>query len=85
MFEPKKDEIIGGWRELLNEEFHNLYLSLNVISDKVKEDELGGACSTHGENRNVYRTLVGKPEGKRSLGGPRRRWEDNIKIDLREI
>jgi hypothetical protein len=41
-------------------------------------------CSTHGEGRGVYRILVGRPEGKRPLGRPRRRWEDNIKIDLRE-
>jgi hypothetical protein len=52
---------------------------------QVKEDEMGGACITNGANRNVYRILVGKPEGKRPLGRPRRRWKDNIKTDLREI
>jgi hypothetical protein len=46
---------------------------------------MGGACSTNGEKRNAYRILVGKPEGKRPLGRPRRRWVDNIKMDLREI
>jgi hypothetical protein len=46
---------------------------------------MGRACSTHGEKRNAYRILVGKSEGKRQLGRPRRRWEDNIKMDLREI
>jgi hypothetical protein len=46
---------------------------------------MGGACSTNGENRNAYRILVGKPEGKRPLGRPRRTWEDNIRIDLRDI
>jgi hypothetical protein len=46
---------------------------------------MGGACSTNGEKMNAYRILVGKPEGKRPLERPRRRWEDNIKIDLREI
>jgi hypothetical protein len=46
---------------------------------------MGGASSTIGEERNAYRTLVGKPEGKRSLGRPRRRWVDNIRMDLREI
>jgi hypothetical protein len=45
---------------------------------------MGGACSTNVEKRNEYKILVGKPEGKRPLGGPRRRWEDNIKMDLRE-
>jgi hypothetical protein len=46
---------------------------------------VGGTCGTHGEGRGVYRVLVGSPEGKRPLGRPRRRWEDNIKMDLREI
>jgi hypothetical protein len=48
-------------------------------------DELGGTCGTNGEKRNVYRLLVGKPEGKRPLGRPRRRWIDNIKMNLLEI
>jgi hypothetical protein len=46
---------------------------------------MGGACSTHGDVRCVYRILVGRPEGKRPLGRSRRRWEDNIKVDLKEI
>jgi hypothetical protein len=46
---------------------------------------MGRVCSTNGEKRNSYRILAGKPEGKRPLGGPRRRWVDSIKIDLREI
>jgi hypothetical protein len=46
---------------------------------------MSGACSTDGEKRNVYRILVGKPERKRPLGRPRRRWVDNIKMNLREI
>jgi hypothetical protein len=46
---------------------------------------VGGTCGTNGEKRNVYRLLVGKPEGKRALGRPRRRWIDNIKMDLLEI
>ena len=46
---------------------------------------MGGACGTYGEGRGVYRVLVGKPEGKRPLGRPRRRLEDNIKIDLQEV
>jgi hypothetical protein len=52
---------------------------------EVKEDDLHNACSTYGEKRNVYRVLVGKPEGKRPLGRPRRTWEDNIKMGLRGI
>jgi hypothetical protein len=51
----------------------------------VKEDEVSRARSMHGEMKNVYRILVGKPEGKRLLGRPKRRWVDNIKMDLREI
>jgi hypothetical protein len=54
-----------------------------IIPDYI--DEMGRACSTDGETRNAYRMLVGKPEGKRPLGRPRRRWVDDIKIDLREI
>ena len=46
---------------------------------------MGGACSTIVEGRDVYRVLVRKPEGKRPLGRPRRRWEDNIKMDLQEV
>jgi hypothetical protein len=46
---------------------------------------MGGACSTYGEGRGVYRVLVGKPEEKRPLEGPSRRWENNIKMDLQEV
>jgi hypothetical protein len=46
---------------------------------------VGWTCGTHGDGRGAYRVLVGRPEGKRSLGRPRRRWEDNIKMDLGEI
>jgi hypothetical protein len=60
-------------------------LSVRVKSYKVEQDEMGGACSTNGEKRNVYRLLVGKPGGKRPLGRPRRRWIDNIKMGLLEI
>jgi hypothetical protein len=52
---------------------------------QVKEDEMDGPCSTNGEKRNAYRLLVGKPEGKRPLGKPRRRWVDNIRLDLVEV
>jgi hypothetical protein len=51
----------------------------------MKEEEMGGTCGTHGGGRGVYRVLVGRSEGKRLLGRPRRRWEDNINLDLREI
>jgi hypothetical protein len=55
------------------------------VHDQVKDDEIGWSCSTNGEKRNAYRMLMGKPEGKRPLGGPRRRWVGNIRMDLREI
>jgi hypothetical protein len=56
-----------------------------MLKYRIKKDEMGGACSTNGEKRNAYRILVGQPEGKRPLGRPRRRWVDNVKLDLREI
>jgi hypothetical protein len=55
------------------------------LNYQVKEDEMDRVCSTNGEKRNTYRILVGKPEEKRPLGRPRRRWANNIKIVLREI
>jgi hypothetical protein len=85
-FGPKGDEVTGDWRKLFNEELHNLYSSPNIIRMiKSRSVSWATACRTNGENRNAYRILVGKPEGKRPLGRPRRRWGDNIKIDLREI
>jgi hypothetical protein len=53
------------------------------VGDKI-DNEMGGACGTDGEGRGVYRVLVGKPEGTRPLGRPRRRWEDNIRMDLQD-
>jgi hypothetical protein len=81
IFGPKKDEVTGGWRKLRKEELHNLYSS----PSQVKEDEMGRACSTNGEKWNAYRILVGKPERRRPLGRPRRRWVHDIKMNLREI
>ena len=52
---------------------------------KIEKNEMGGACSTNGERRGLYRVFVGKPEGKRPLGRPRRRWENNIKSDIKEV
>ena len=54
-----------------------------LYGDKIEKSEMGGACGAYGGG--VYRVLVGKPEGKRPLGRPRRRWEDNIKMDLQEV
>jgi hypothetical protein len=55
------------------------------VVDEIENNEMDVACSTYGELRGVYRVLVVKPEGKRLLGRPRRRWEDNISIDLQEV
>jgi len=60
-------------------------LTQYCASGKIKKNEMGGVCGTYVEGRGVYRVLVGKPEGKRPLGRPRRRWEDNIKMDLHEV
>jgi hypothetical protein len=78
--------LTGDWRKLHNEELYNLYSSPNIIR-MIKSRRLrwAGYVARMGEKRNAYRILVGKPEGKRSLGRPRCRWVDNIKIDLREI
>jgi hypothetical protein len=62
----------------------NFRISLNS-SNQVEEDEMGGPCSTNGEKRNAYRLFVGKPEEKTLLGRPRRRWVDNIRMDLVEV
>jgi hypothetical protein len=79
--EPKRDEVIGGWRELHNEELHNSYSPPSIIR-AIKSIRLRWAAyvADMGEN-NSYRILVGKPERKRPLGRPIRRWEDNFKMD----
>jgi hypothetical protein len=86
IFGPKGDEVTGEWRELHSGELHNLYSSPDIIRQiKSRRMMWAGHVARMGEGRNVYRVLVGKPEGKRSLGRPRRRWEDGIKMDLRGI
>jgi hypothetical protein len=79
IFGPKRDEVTGGWRKLHNEELHNSYSSPSIIRMiKSRRMRWSGHVAHTGENRNAYRILVGKPEGKRSLGRPKRRWEHNI-------
>jgi hypothetical protein len=86
IFGPTRDEVTGDWRKLQSGELHNLYSSPDTIRQiKSRRMRWAGHVAHMGEGRNVYRVLVGKPEGKRPLKRPRRRWEDGIKMDLREI
>jgi hypothetical protein len=86
IFGPKRDEVTGEWMKLHNEELHNLYSSPDIIRQvKSRRIRLAGHVARMGEERKVYKVLVGKSEGKRPLGRPRRRWEDGIRMDLREI
>jgi hypothetical protein len=81
IFGPKRDEVTGEWRKLHNEELNDLYSLPNIVR-VVKSRRMGwaGHVARMGEERGVHRVLVGKPEGKRPLGRPRHRWEDNIKM-----
>jgi hypothetical protein len=76
----------AGWFQT----FGNIFTVCNVINlycavGKIKKNEMGWACGAYGEGRGVHRVLVEKPEGRRPLGRPRRRWEDNIKVCLQEV
>ena len=83
VFGPKRDKVTGEWRKLHNEELNDLY-SLPIIVRVVKSRRMrwAGHVALMGVDRGMHRVLVGKPEGRRPLGRPRRRWEDNIKMDL---
>jgi hypothetical protein len=84
IFGSKRDEVTGGWRKLHNEELHNLYSSPSIIRViKSRRMRWAGHAARMGERRNAYRILVGNPEGRRPLGKPRRRWVDNVKMDLK--
>jgi hypothetical protein len=83
---PKGDEATGEWGKLHSGELHNLYSSPDIIRQiKSRRMRWAGHVARMVEGRNVYRVLVGKPEGKRPLERSRRRWEDGIKMDLQEI
>jgi len=84
IFGPRRDEVTGEWRRLHNEELNDLYSSPNFVwVIKSRRMRRAGHVARMGEERGVYRVLVGKPEGKRPLGRPRRRWVDNIGMDSR--
>jgi hypothetical protein len=86
IFGPKRDEVTGEWRKLHSEELHNLYSSPDIIRQvKSRRMRWAGHVARMGEETKVYKVLVGKPEGKIPLGRPRRRWEDGIRMDRREI
>jgi len=86
IFGPKKDEVTGKWWRSHNEELNDLYSSPNIVQViKSRRMRWAGHVARMGEERGVYRVLVGKPEGRRPLGRPRRRWVDNISLDLQEV
>jgi hypothetical protein len=84
IFGPKRDQVTGEWRKMHNGELHNLYSSPDIKADQIKENEVGGACGTRGRGEKRVQGFYGKPEGKRPLERPKRRWENGIRMDLRE-
>jgi hypothetical protein len=87
IFGPKRAEVTGEWRKLHNEELHDLYSSPSIIRI-IKSRRMrwtGHVARMREKKRNAYRLLVGRPEGKRPLGRPRRRWVGNIRMDLGEV
>ena len=87
IFGPKRDEVTVEWRKLRNEEFNDLYSSPNIVRViKTRRMRWAGHVARMSKRRCVYRDLSGKHEGKRpTWGGARRKWEDNIKMDLKEV
>jgi hypothetical protein len=86
IFGPKRNKVTGEWRKLHNEELNYLYSSPNIVRViKSRRMRWAGHVECMGERRGVYRVLVGKQMGKRPLGRPKRRREDNIKVDLQEV
>ena len=86
IFGPKKNEVTGEWRKIHNEELNVVYCSHNIFL-VINSRRIGwaGHVARMGERRVVYKVVVGKPEVRKPLGRTRRRWEDNIKMDLQEV
>ena len=86
IFGPRRDEVTGEWRRIHKEELNDLYSSPNIVRvTKLRRMRWAGHVARMGEERGVYRVLVGKAEGKRPLGRPRRRWVDNIRMFLQKV
>jgi len=86
IFGPRRDKVTGEWRRLHNEELNDLYSSPNIVwVIKLRRMRWAGHVAHMGKERRVYRILAGKPEGRRPLGRPKRRWVGNIRIDLQEV
>jgi len=86
MIGPRRDEVMGEWRRLNNEELIDLYSSPNIVRvTKSRRMRWAGHVARVGEEREMYRVLAGKPKGKRPQGRPSRRWVDNIRMDLQEV
>jgi len=86
VFGPKRDEVTEEWRKLHNEELRDLYSLPNIVRVvKSRRVRWAGHVARMGQGRGVHSVMVGKPEGKRPLGRLRRRWEDNIKMDIQEV
>ena len=86
IFGPRRDEVMEEWKRLHNEELNDLYSSPNIVQViKSRRMRWAGHVARMGEERGVYRVLVGKPGGRRPLGRPRHRWVDNIRTDLQEV
>jgi hypothetical protein len=86
MYVPRWNKVTGEWRRLHNEELNDLYSSPNIVRViKSRRIRWVGHVARVGEERRVYRVLLGKPEERRPLGGPRRRWVDTVRMDVQEV